>query len=315
VIERPQRMVLIGSVIGDLMFRVPSLPPRGGDLLGRAEPLQAGGGFNVIAAASRLGMPTAFLGLVGTGPIGGILRTAMADAGTELLLSAPIEDTGICVGFVEPDGERTFVTSNGIESRLEPSDLAGIRLWPADAAYLSGYDLAYEVNGATISEWVPAAKPALVFDPGPLVGEIAPDRLAAILPFTWILTLNARELRLITGTDDPAAALGLALEMIPAGGYVLARDGKKGCVVATRESRVGVPAPVVTAVDTTGAGDAHTGSLLAALHDGLGMVEAATRANAAAAFSVTRQGSATAPTPAELADFVATHPVAGPARA
>jgi ribokinase len=311
VIERPQRMVLVGSVIGDLMFRVPALPPRGGDLLGRAEPLQAGGGFNVIAAASRLGMPTALLGLVGTGPIGKILRDAMAGAGTELLLPPPADDTGICVGFVEPDGERTFVTSNGIESRLEPADLAGIRLRPTDAAYLSGYDLAYEVNGGTISEWVPAAKPSLVFDPGPLVGDLAPERLAAILPFTWILTLNARELRLLAGPDDPAAALDGALGLVPAGAYVIARDGKKGCVVATRESRVAVPAPVVTPVDTTGAGDAHTGSLLAALHDGLGMVEAARRANAAAAFSVTRQGSATAPTPGELAEFVATHPVAG----
>jgi ribokinase len=310
VIERPQRMVLIGSVIGDLMFAVPELPPRGGDLLGRAEPLQAGGGFNVIAAASRLGMPTAFLGLVGTGPIGKILRDAMSATATELLLPPPADDTGICVGFVEPDGERTFVTSNGVESRLAPSDLAWIRLRPTDAAYLSGYDLAYEVNGATISEWVPAAKPSLVFDPGPLVADIAPDRLAAILPFTAILTLNARELRLITGIEDAAGALDRAVEMLPEGAHVLARDGKRGCVVATRESRVPVPAPVVTAIDTTGAGDAHTGALLAALHDGLGMVEALARANAAAAFSVTRRGSATAPTPAELAEFIATHPVA-----
>jgi sugar/nucleoside kinase (ribokinase family) len=61
-----------------------------------------------------------------------------------------------------------------------------------------------------------------------------------------------------------------------------------------------VPAPVVTAVDTTGAGDAHAGVFLASLADGLSPRDAAARANAAAAYAVTKHGPATAPTRAEL---------------
>ncbi|MGD0609810.1 MAG: PfkB family carbohydrate kinase, partial [Streptosporangiaceae bacterium] len=65
-----------------------------------------------------------------------------------------------------------------------------------------------------------------------------------------------------------------------------------------------LPAPVVTAVDTTGAGDAHSGVFLAALAAGLAAADAARRANAAAALAVTRSGAAVSPTRAELDEFL-----------
>ena len=56
-----------------------------------------------------------------------------------------------------------------------------------------------------------------------------------------------------------------------------------------------VPGFAVQAVDSNGAGDAHAGVLLAGLSRGLGLYEAALRANAAAALAVTERGPATAP--------------------
>jgi len=73
-----------------------------------------------------------------------------------------------------------------------------------------------------------------------------------------------------------------------------------------------IPAPAVVAVDTTGAGDAHSGVFLAGLADGLSPAAAASRANAAAALTVTRAGPATSPTRAELDLFLA---AGGPLRA
>ena len=61
----------------------------------------------------------------------------------------------------------------------------------------------------------------------------------------------------------------------------------------------------VDAIDTSGAGDTHTGTFIAALAHGSGAADAARTANAAAAMSVTRRGPATAPTVAELATFLA----------
>ena len=66
------------------------------------------------------------------------------------------------------------------------------------------------------------------------------------------------------------------------------------------------PAPQVIAVDSTGAGDAHTGILLAARLSGVDWVEACRRANAGAAIKVTRRGPATAPTASEIDAFLAT---------
>ena len=66
-----------------------------------------------------------------------------------------------------------------------------------------------------------------------------------------------------------------------------------------------VPAPAVTAVDSTGARHTHAGVFLAALADGLDPPAAARRANAAAAWSVTRPGPATSPARATLDAWLA----------
>jgi sugar/nucleoside kinase (ribokinase family) len=58
-------------------------------------------------------------------------------------------------------------------------------------------------------------------------------------------------------------------------------------------------------VDTNGAGDTHTGVLVAERARGADWVSAARRANAAGALKVTRKGPATAPTVAELDAFLA----------
>ncbi len=49
---RPRRLVLVGSVVVDVLLFVDRLPDRGGDLLARQAVAAAGGGFNVLAAAS-----------------------------------------------------------------------------------------------------------------------------------------------------------------------------------------------------------------------------------------------------------------------
>jgi sugar/nucleoside kinase (ribokinase family) len=61
----------------------------------------------------------------------------------------------------------------------------------------------------------------------------------------------------------------------------------------------------VTAIDTTGAGDAHSGVFLAGLAAALPPAAAASRANAAAAMTVARPGPASSPSRAELDAFLA----------
>src|SRR5699024_6861869 len=88
------------------------------------------------------------------------------------------------------------------------------------------------------------------------------------------------------------------------------RVGARGAFLAGPGTpATAVPAPEVDAVDTNGAGDAHTGVLCAQLAAGEELLSAVRRAGVAAALAVTRHGPATAPsapeTDAALAGLVA----------
>ena len=312
---RPRRLVFAGEAIVDVVMRVPALPQRGGDVLAASSAISAGGGFNVMAAAARQGLPVLYAGGHGTGPWGDVVRAALAAEGIDRFRPPDQDrDTGFDVALVEPDAERTFVTHLGAESLAGPGAWDAVPAGPGDAVYVSGYGLAAPGSGAALAGWA-AALPsgALLFvDPGPLVAQIPATLLDPVLARCDWLSCSHREAALLTSPGrgeagqagspgDPAEAARRLLAR-GAAASVLVRAGAAGCYVAAGASPdpVHVRAPQVTAVDTTGAGDAHSGTFLAALADGLSPLGAAARANAAAAFAVTRPGPATAPTRAEL---------------
>jgi sugar/nucleoside kinase (ribokinase family) len=325
--DRPRRLIFAGEALVDMVMRVPALPERGGDMLAESAEVTAGGGFNVMAAAARHGLPVLYAGGHGTGPWGDVVRAALAAEGIGLLRPPdPDRDTGFDVAFVEPDAERTFVTALGAETMRGPGSWAAVPAGPGDAVYLSGYGLAAPDGGRALGGWAAALPPgALVFlDPGPLVAQIPDAVLAPVLARCDWLSCNLRESTLLAGPrsrgdGSPASSDGTvspdgtaSSERIAdtarrllgraARADILVRAGAAGCYLALRTSAepVHVPAPRVTAVDTTGAGDAHSGAFLAALADGRSPLDAAARANAAAAYAVTRPGPATAPTRAQL---------------
>jgi sugar/nucleoside kinase (ribokinase family) len=323
---RPRRLVFAGEAIIDVLMRVPALPERGGDVLAASSAVTVGGGFNVMAAAARQGLPVLYAGGHGTGPWGEAVRAALAAEGIAVL-RPPDEarDTGFDVALVEPDGERTFVTHLGAEALGDPESWQAVPEGPGDAVYVSGYGLVPPVSGPVLGAWAAALPPGplLFVDPGPLVAEIPAAVLGPVLARCDWLSCNQREAALLTGTSDPAEAASRMLARAPRAS-VIVRSGPGGCTLALRPGRacpadhpgaarpplspsalVHVPAPAVTVVDSTGAGDAHAGVFLAALADGLDPPAAAGRANAAAALAVTRPGPATSPTRADLDAWLA----------
>jgi len=67
--------------------------------------------------------------------------------------------------------------------------------------------------------------------------------------------------------------------------------GARGVMAATAAGTHHYPAPVVDAVDTTGAGDAFVGAFAAALAEGRDLAGAIALGQGAAALSVTRPGT------------------------
>lgn len=308
------RLIHVSPVIIDLVMTVDRLPEPGGDTLADSYRALPGGGFNVMAAAARAGMPVVYGGAHGTGPNGDLARAALRTEGVEVAHDPlPDSDTGFCVALVEANAERTFITSLGAESELPPAALRSLEPAPGDTVYVVGYALLPGPRAEDLAAWIAGLHPQVrvALDPAPVVDAIEPTLLAKVMKRVDVFSPNATEAAVLTdGAGPERAAPSLASRVRP-GGTVLVRDGAAGCVVATAErDPVRVPGTVVSAVDTNGAGDAHVGALLAALSEGLDLDAAVRRANVSAARAVTLRGPATAPTRAELAAFVSEHGVA-----
>ncbi len=293
------RLLSVGTAIVDAALTVPHLPERGGDVLGRSRGLHPGGAVNVLLAARRQGLPAAYAGAHGTGPLGDLVRAALAAEGVEVLLAAdPDGDTGFDVALTESGGERSFVTAFGAEARLTAEALAGVAVGEGDVVHVSGYALLAATNGAVLAPWLEAlpARVTVLLDPGPLAARERPPALAAALARADWVSASLSEARAISGQSAPAAAArALAVD----GRGAIVRLGAEGCLLAVCGAVEPIAGFSVEQVDANGAGDAHLGAFAAALARGEAPARAARLANAAAAIAVTRSGPATAPTLAE----------------
>ncbi len=308
-------LLQMSGIVVDIVHRITALPSAGEEAAVHATTVTPGGGFNAMVAARRAGMVVRFGGRLGTGPFADLCANALRDEG----IACPRErlsgmDQGLCSVLVEESGERTFIGGDGANGQLDSAYLAGLDMSGVGFVLVSGYALAYPGSGPALAPWLAGLEAAttLVFDPAPVVHRIPPDLLALVIGRADWITANADEAaRLDLQTVPKSApqttprARAAALARGRRGG-ALVRLGAGGCILATEDTPpdhlAGVP---VQAVDTNGAGDAHTGWFIAGLADGLSPRDAALRANVAAALSTTRPGPATAPTRAELDAFLA----------
>jgi sugar/nucleoside kinase (ribokinase family) len=300
-------LILVDSVVVDVVLNVDRLPERGSDSLAEHSESFAGGGFNVMAAASRLGLPSVYGGVVGLGPFAMIAQAAMREEDI-VVATAPNDDldTGFVVAIVEDGGERTFVTGVGAEATLSTSQLDELDVTESDFLYFSGYALLHESNAHALIAFLKRApnETCFLFDPAPIVQEIPDELLRVVFDRVDWFSCNAREALLLTDLADVEAAARALRGRMQRGGAIV-RIGAGGCVVAQSEhDSETVPGFAVESVDTNGAGDCHVGAFAARLALGRPPLEAARWANAAAALSVTKMGPATGPTLLELEEFL-----------
>src|SRR5579862_6350347 len=230
------RLVFAGEAIVDLLMWVPALPERGGDMLAESSSIQVGGGFNIMAAAARQGLPVVYAGGHGTGPWGDKVRAALAGEDITVLRPPdPDADTGFDVALVEAGGERTFVTSLGAESLREPGSWDAVRLWVGDVVYVSGYGLVPPESGPVLGSWAAGLPPGvlLFLDPGPLVADIPEAVLDPVLSRCDWFSCNQREGALLAGASDQVEAARVLARRTGRAG-VIVRAGPQGCVLALR---------------------------------------------------------------------------------
>lgn len=304
------RLIHIGSAVVDFIYRIDRLPGPGDDLTASAFSALPGGGFNMMVAARRSGMRTAYAGKIGDGPFGVIIADALKAEGIDQL--QPVSrgiDSGTCVVLVtEGDGERTFVSRPGAEGVITPDDFPYMMPSPGDWVFTTGYTLAYPGSQQAQTQFIEALPDhaTFAFDPTGIVGEIPVDLLHRVLGRTDWLSLNRSEAAAIVGqADDIEMVTRLFARHCQRAQGIVLRAGAAGALLALagREPRF-VPAFRVETVDTNGAGDAHDGAFIAALSQGMPPLDALVYANAAAAISTTRHGGPTAPDADEINEFL-----------
>ncbi len=300
------RVIHTGQALVDLVIEVAAIPRRGGNQMAQSFTRYAGGSVSVLAAAARSGATAVHAGAHGTGANGDLVRSALAEE--HVTLSAPpVEDvdTGICVVLVEPTAERTFVTTLGAERQITVASLSTAAPVAGDLVCVSGYSL-LEPTRDPLLAWLDSLDPGVrvVLDPGAAFAALDPAVRGLMLGLTDVWTSNAEEAHEVTGLEELTATLPAISERLPEGSVVVVRDGPEGCYLHTGGEVDHVPGFPQEPVDTNGAGDAHTGVLVAELAGGTDPRTACTRANAAGAIKVTRRGPATAPTRAEIDAFL-----------
>jgi sugar/nucleoside kinase (ribokinase family) len=301
------RLFCLDTVLIDVVLTISSLPERAGDVRASSQLITTGGGFNAMSAATRNDLEVVYAGRLGKGPFASLA----ADALTGENIATPLDrndelDCGVCVVLVEPDAERTFVTAAGAESTLRESDLASLAVNARDVVLVSGYNVMYPDMANAVLDWLDGLDHGVTvaFDPATRVEDIPVENLRRVLGrTTWLLCNRSESLQLSGEVDAFAAAGQLATAYNSLN--VLVRRGSEGCVVArSHEAPIVVPGFRTTVLDTTGAGDVHNGVFLTEIALGRDSIDAARRANAAAAMSVAQLGPATSPSRTTLDTFI-----------
>ncbi|MGH3948175.1 MAG: ribokinase [Pseudonocardiaceae bacterium] len=286
-------VIVVGSANVDVVVPVQRRPGPGETVLGGDTTTGPGGkGANTAVAAARLGARVAMLGAVGRDAHGDQLLDSLRAAGVDTrLIRRAAHPTGAAYITVTPDGENAIVVSPGANAQVGVDDVAEARAVIGAAGVLFAV---LEVPLPTVRRAVACAAAAgvrVVLNASP-VATLDPGTLAAADP----LIVNQHEAAWLLGhawanpdAHDPAEmATGLLARGTRS---VVVTLGADGAVVADPDGAVRVPAPEVSAVDTTGAGDAFAGALACRLAGASSLVDAARYAVRVAAISVTRTGA------------------------
>ena len=259
--------------------------------MGPATEMSGGSAANTIVGIANLGARAAYVGKVRDDQIGRLYTHDIRAAGVafETKPAADGPATGCSYILVTPDGERTMNTYLGAAQDLTSADIDPVQIAASAIVYLEGYlwDPASAkeafVKASTIAH-DSGRQVALTLSDAFCVGRYRGEFLDLMRNGTVDLVFaNEAELHSLYETSDFDTALKQLRNDTKLG---IVTRSEKGCVVASKEGVVAVPAfPVGKIVDTTGAGDLFAAGFLFGLVRGAGH-EAAGRLGALAAAEV-----------------------------
>lgn len=304
----------VGEALVDLVMTRP----------GREEYFARPGGApaNCAAAVARLGGESAFVGKVGDDRFGHLVRETLIDTGVDCsrMVMDPTRSTSLAFAAIDDTGDRHFTfyrPSYAADLMLSADELSGLTFTQEDTLCFGSCCLLPSPTRGTLAYAVRAARQA-----GAIIAMDVNIRLplwkdsdlnAALrefVPYADVVKMSEEEYPLVTGQTVEADAARWLLSR--SADLVFITRGERGASVYSKDGRhFSCDAPAAAVVDTVGAGDAFTGTVLYSL-DGCGQEGLKDQnlpmildfATAAATLSTTRPGGIPAmPTFAEVMAF------------
>jgi 2-dehydro-3-deoxygluconokinase len=267
----------------------------------------AGDAFNTALTMRRLGVPVAFLSALGADPFSLEMRAGWLreQIDTSMVLTDPTRLPGLYAIRTDPDGERSFYYWRERSAVRRLFELPGIeaaigRVRAASMLYLSGITLslfkdAERTRLLEIARAVRAGGGRVVFDPNYRAAGW-PDQHFARCAFEALA--ESASIVLPTFADESLlfgdATAERTVQRYQALGAeeVVVKLAASGCLVATgAQCEYLSPRSAVTAVDTSGAGDAFNAAYLAARLAGRSTSEAGRAGNTLAGEVVRHPGA------------------------
>ncbi|MCH1981528.1 carbohydrate kinase [Ruminococcus sp. OA3] len=256
--------------LGELLI---DFTPYGTSQDGRAlfEQNPGGAPANVLAALSRLGQKTAFIGKVGEDMHGHLLKDTLEECGidTSGLIFDPDYFTTLAFVALE-NGERSFSFARkpGADTKLHKEEVSEDLLKQTRIFHCGSLSLTDEPSRSATMYAIEKAKEctALIsYDPNYRAllwksPEAAMEQMRRPISSVDIMKISDEETALLTGVQDPENAAGRLIEQGVSCAVVTL--GKDGALMRTKDFVVHAKGSHRKVADTTGAGDSFWGGIL-----------------------------------------------------
>ena len=249
-----------------------------------------GSAANTVVALAKMGFKTGYIGRVGADESGAFLLDGMQGVDISRVRRGGV--TGLTVVLLDPDGERTIIVLPNANDDLTYADID--TEYAADTKWLHLTSFAGDAPTEAQIKLVQKlkGKVKVSFDPGEIHTQKGMVKMMPVFHGSDIVFITDREIRLLTGEDY----MDGSREILNYGpDIVVAKLGKIGSYVLTKEEEIREPSREVQPVDKTGAGDVYAAAFIGGLLQDISLRRCAHIASRAAAYSITGWGRASYP--------------------
>ncbi len=253
-----------------------------------------GTALNTALAINKIGInPVELLGCIGEDDSGKRILDYLSEQGLGVsgITRTSLADSGVCIVTIRSSSERSFIYSAGSNEKVDSFSYYLEQIEKGSTVHLGGVlDMAI-LAGDTLLEILKALKNKgcdISMDLAWDWRNYGWEALEKSFRFADLITLNEKEAINLTGMKD----LKVSADKIYHAGcpLVIIKLGSNGAYLRNQDFEGVIPGFSVNAIDSTGAGDAFSGALLAALSRMESPLEAVIFANAAGACCVQKIG-------------------------